>query len=85
MFIVADLVSLTTKYHKSEIIAFYQLINFYLSLLLMCFIFTKLIITFFYYTWASTRQNLSLGFPTKRDSNQSPQLQRLARKSKFRL
>ena len=27
--------------------------------------------------------NLSSGFPTKRDSNQSPQLQRLARKSKF--
>ena len=31
-------------------------------------------------TWASSRENLSLGFPTKRDSNQSPQLQRLARK-----
>ena len=27
------------------------------------------------------RQNLSLGFPTKRDSSQSPQQQRLARKS----
>ena len=27
--------------------------------------------------------NLSLGFQTKRDSNQSPQLQRLARKSKI--
>ena len=26
--------------------------------------------------WASTQQNLSLGFPIKRDSNQSPQLQR---------
>ena len=25
-------------------------------------------------TWTSTRQNLSSGFPTKRDSNQSPQL-----------
>ena len=34
---------------------------------------------------ASTRQNLSLGFPTKRCSNQSPQLQRPARKLKFRL
>ena len=33
--------------------------------------------------WASTRQNLSLGFPTKRDSNRSPQPQRLARKSIF--
>ena len=31
--------------------------------------------------WVSTPQNLSSGFPTKRDSNQSPQLQRLARKS----
>ena len=35
--------------------------------------------------WASTRQNLSSGIPTKRDSNPSPQLQRLARKLKFRL
>ena len=26
------------------------------------------------------RQNLSSGFPTKHDSNQSPQLQKLARK-----
>ena len=35
--------------------------------------------------WASSRENLSSGFPTKRVSNQSPQLQRLARKMKFRL
>ena len=34
--------------------------------------------------WASSRENLSSGFPTKRDSNQSPQLQRRARKLKFR-
>ena len=27
---------------------------------------------------AATRENLSSGFPTKRDSNQSPQVQRLA-------
>ena len=33
--------------------------------------------------WASSRENLSSGFPSKRDSNQSPQLQRLSRKSKF--
>ena len=33
--------------------------------------------------WASTRQNLSSVFLTKRDSNQSPQLQKLARKLKF--
>ena len=33
--------------------------------------------------WASTQQNLSLGFPTQRDSNQSPQLKRLARKLIF--
>ena len=32
------------------------------------------------YIWASTRQNLSSEY----DSNQSPQLQRLARKLKFR-
>ena len=32
---------------------------------------------------ASTRKNLSSGFPTNRDSNQSPQLQRLARKLRF--
>ena len=35
--------------------------------------------------WASTRQNQSSGFPTKQDSNQSPQLQRPARKLKFNL
>ena len=35
--------------------------------------------------WASTRQNLSSGFLTKRDSNQSPQLQRLARNFKISL
>ena len=34
--------------------------------------------------WASTPQNLSSEFLTNRDSNQSPQLQRLARKLKFR-
>ena len=32
--------------------------------------------------WASSRQNLSSGFPTKSDQNQTPQLQRLARKLK---
>ena len=35
--------------------------------------------------WAATRKNLSLGFLKNRDSNQSPQLQRLPRKLKFRL
>ena len=35
--------------------------------------------------WASSRQNLSSGFPTKRVSNQSPRLQGLARKLKFHL
>ena len=34
---------------------------------------------------ASTRENLSLGLPTNRDSNKSTQLQRLARKLKFHL
>ena len=37
-----------------------------------------------YSIWATSQQNLSSGFPTKRDSNQSPQLQRLAKKLKFR-
>ena len=36
-------------------------------------------------SWASTRQNLSSGFPTKRDSNQSRHLQRLPRRSKLRV
>ena len=36
-----------------------------------------------YAIWASLRENLSAGFPTKQDSNQSNQLQRLARKLKF--
>ena len=36
-------------------------------------------------SWASTRQNLSSGFPTKRDSNQSPHLHRLPRRSKLRV
>ena len=35
--------------------------------------------------WASSRENLSSGFPTKRVSNQSPQLQRLPRKLKCHL
>ena len=35
--------------------------------------------------WASSRENLSSGCPTKRDSNQSPQLQRLARKLRLHL
>ena len=35
--------------------------------------------------WAVSRENLSSGFQTKRVSNQSPQLQRLARKLKFHL
>ena len=35
------------------------------------------------FKWASSRQNLSSGFPTKRVSSQSPQLQRLARKNKI--
>ena len=34
--------------------------------------------------WASTRQNLSSGFLKKQGSNQSPQLQRLARNLKYR-
>ena len=36
-------------------------------------------------SWASTRQNMSSGFPTKRDSNQSAHLQRLPRRSKLRV
>ena len=39
----------------------------------------------YYDNWAASRENLSSGFPTKRVSNQSPQLQRLARKLKFHL
>ena len=35
--------------------------------------------------WALLRHNLSSGFPTKRVTNQSPQLERLARKLKFHL
>ena len=35
--------------------------------------------------WASSRENLSSGFPTKRVTDQSPQLQRLARKFKIHL
>ena len=35
------------------------------------------------YKWVSLWQNLSSGFPTKQGSNQSPLLQRLARKLKF--
>ena len=37
------------------------------------------------FIWALSRQNLSLGFLTKRDSNQPAQLQSLAGKMKFRL
>ena len=35
--------------------------------------------------WASTRQNLFSGFPTKPVPDQSPQLQRLGRKVKFHM
>ena len=35
--------------------------------------------------WASSRENLSLGFLTKQVTKQSPQLQRLASELKFRL
>ena len=35
------------------------------------------------YLWALSRENLSSGCLTKRDSDQSPQLQRLARKLNF--
>ena len=35
--------------------------------------------------WATSKENLSSGFPKKRISNQSPQLHRLARKLKFHL
>ena len=35
------------------------------------------------FIWAVMHQNLSLGFPTKRDSNLSSQLQRIARQLKF--
>ena len=35
--------------------------------------------------WASSRENLSSGFPTKQSSSQYHQLQRLAGKFKFRL
>ena len=38
-----------------------------------------------WYIWAATRENLSSVIPTKPDSNQYPQLQRLARKLKFHL
>ena len=37
------------------------------------------------FNWASSRENLSSGFLSKRLSNLSPQLQRLARKLKFQL
>ena len=36
-------------------------------------------------SWTSTRQTLSSGLPTKQDSNQSPHLQRLPRRSKLRV
>ena len=35
------------------------------------------------FNWALSRENLSSGFPTKWDSNQSPQLKRLARKNEL--
>ena len=44
---------------------------------------TQVTISLVFLYWASPRQNLSSGFPTKWDSNQPAQLQRLARKLKF--
>ena len=46
---------------------------------------TNLIASNEHIRWATMRENLSSWFPTKRNSSQSPQLQRLARKLKFRL
>ena len=43
----------------------------------------KLVLLNWLIIWASSRGNLSSGLLTKRVSNQSPQLQRLARKLKF--
>ena len=40
---------------------------------------------FTFHIWASSRENLSWRFPTKRDSNQSSQPQRLARNLKVHL
>ena len=47
------------------------------------FFWSESLSTFMLCRWATSRQNLSLGFPTKRDSKQCPKLQRLARKVEF--
>ena len=43
----------------------------------------RILIWYWFLIWASSRENLSSGFPSKRVSNRSPQLHRLARKLKF--
>ena len=46
---------------------------------------TALLSYMYWHNWASTRETLSSGFPTKQYSNQSIQLHGLARKLRFRL
>ena len=58
-------------------------ITFALSKIFVSFNLIASVMPVSYWKWASSRQNLSSGFLSKRDSSQSPQLQRLARISKF--
>ena len=58
--------------------------NFILDFLLLVY-FALYLMNLLWCMWAVTQESLSLGFLTKQDSKQPPQLQRLARKLKFRL
>ena len=59
------------------------------SLILRCWLLQRVLVPksclLHSYKWASSWQNLSSGFLTKWESNKPAQLQRLARKMKFRL
>ena len=52
---------------------------------IVCFLLMASVICDYDIIWAESRENMSLGFTTKRFSNQSLQLQRLANELKFRL
>ena len=74
---------------KSHVMAQFVFSLFYVSARLRVKSNTKIMVSLGFIwssvqnNWASSREKLSSGFPSKRVSNRSPQLQRLARKLKF--
>ena len=76
-------ITTTTKTHLKSHLCF-SLGNKFTILLNSLFVFRNdLYVNLLYYMYTCCYKVLSLGFPTSRNSNQTPQSQRLARKLKF--